>query len=94
MSKYHAPVVRPQGVPVVRPPRREESPMPMEIELNGTTRAVDEGVTVAALLAQLNLDLRGTAVLLNDQITDGARHEHTVLEAGDRVEIVRLVGGG
>ncbi len=68
--------------------------MPTEIEINGADRSLDEGTTLAALFAVLDLDARGTAVVLNEQIIEASRYEDTVLQTGDRVEIVRMVGGG
>ncbi|MFZ5829557.1 MAG: sulfur carrier protein ThiS [Planctomycetota bacterium] len=66
----------------------------IEIQVNGQSTAVSEGTTVAALLAQLELDNRPVAVELNLQLVPKARHAATVVSAGDRVEVVTLVGGG
>lgn len=66
----------------------------MEIEVNGRTRRVPAGLRVEGLLAELGLDGRTVVVELNRRILDREDHAGAALSAGDRVEIVRFVGGG
>jgi len=66
----------------------------VEILVNGQTRQVPERTTVAELLAQLGLAGRHVAVEVNLQVVPRARHAEHPLAAGDRLEIVTLVGGG
>ena len=66
----------------------------MEITVNGTARQVAEPVAVAGLLAELGLAGKYVAVEVNRQLVPRARHAEHRLSAGDRVEIVTLVGGG
>lgn len=66
----------------------------MNISLNGQTEAVAEGITVAELLRQKLPQVRRLAVEVNLEIVPRGQHEHCVLSAGDRVEIVRAIGGG
>ena len=66
----------------------------MNVIVNGEAQAIEPGTTVAALLARLNLQPRLVAVERNEELIPRARHAECVLEAGDRVEIVTLVGGG
>jgi thiamine biosynthesis protein ThiS len=66
----------------------------MKIQLNGKPRDVEGGRTVAGLLADLELDDRLVVVELNRQIVRRTEITDTVLEEGDRVEIVQFVGGG
>lgn len=66
----------------------------MNILVNGEAREVREGLTVAQLLADLDVTTRHVAVEVNLQLIPRARHaEHQLCEA-DRLEIVTLVGGG
>jgi sulfur carrier protein len=58
-----------------------------EVELVGPTRLED-------YLAGLGVDPRGVAVELNERILERSEFAGTVLEAGNRVEIVKMVGGG
>ncbi|MEX0703971.1 MAG: sulfur carrier protein ThiS [Planctomycetales bacterium] len=66
----------------------------MDIVLNGESRSVGPGTTVAALLAELGRTSRGVAVERNEDVVPRARHAECILEPGDRIEIVTLVGGG
>jgi sulfur carrier protein len=66
----------------------------MQISLNGKPREVEPGATVASLLKALGLDPRQCAVERNLELAPRAHHAATVLTAGDRIEIVTLVGGG
>ncbi|MCH7752517.1 MAG: sulfur carrier protein ThiS [Planctomycetes bacterium] len=66
----------------------------MQIEFNGQPREIADGTTVAALVAELQLDPRYLAVERNRELVPRAEHASTLLAAGDRVEVVTLVGGG
>ena len=66
----------------------------MRIEVNGKPVDIDEGTTVEALLKRLGIPQQGTAVELNREIIPRSQHNSTLLKEGDRVEIVRMVGGG
>jgi thiamine biosynthesis protein ThiS len=66
----------------------------MQITVNGQAREIDEGSTVAALLETLGLDPRQLAVERNLELVPRKEHAATRLGAGDRVEVVTLVGGG
>ena len=66
----------------------------LEITCNGETRTVDVGTTVAALLVELGLEPRQVAVEVNLELVPRTRHAERPLCAGDRLEIVTLVGGG
>lgn len=66
----------------------------MQIFFNGEPREVSEDTTVAQLLRQLELQPRYVAVEVNLELVPRARHESHVLQAGDRLEVVTLVGGG
>ena len=66
----------------------------MRIVLNGEEREVADGTTVAGLLETLDVPRRYVAVERNREIVPRARHADTVLDDGDRVEIVTMVGGG
>jgi sulfur carrier protein len=67
---------------------------PMIIVVNGEPREVSQGVTVAELLRERGTAAPHVAVELNLEVVPRARHESTVLRAGDHMEIVTLVGGG
>lgn len=66
----------------------------IDVTVNGETLAIAAGASVAALLAELELGTQSVAVEVNLDLVPRARHAETRLVAGDRVEIVTLVGGG
>lgn len=66
----------------------------MEIVVNGEPRRIAAAMTVAELLAELKVPARGVAVEINLQIVPRAQHAEQRLQAGDRLEVVSLVGGG
>lgn len=66
----------------------------MEIELNGDTVAVADGITIAALIEDRGLGGRRVAVEVNGEIVPRGRHAEHALAANDRVEIVHALGGG
>ena len=66
----------------------------MEIFVNGQSRNVDDRETVASLLKSLDLDPRQLAVERNLELVPRGKHAATQLCAGDRLEVVTLVGGG
>jgi thiamine biosynthesis protein ThiS len=66
----------------------------IEIQVNGTTREVEGGASVADLLKSLGLDGRTVVVERNRQILRRSEIEDVTLEAGDRLEVVQFVGGG
>ena len=66
----------------------------MEITVNGQPRRVSDGTTVIELLEDLGLAGKYVAVEVNQQVIPRARHADHRLKAGDRLEIVTLVGGG
>jgi len=66
----------------------------MLITINGEQRKVGEGLTVTGLLLELKVRPQGTAVEIDREIIPRARHGQRVLKEGERVEIIRMVGGG
>ena len=66
----------------------------MQIMLNGDPHQADEGTTVADLVAGLNLGGQRYAVEVNEVLVPRSTHGEHVLRPGDRVEVVRAIGGG
>jgi sulfur carrier protein len=64
------------------------------IRLNGTHRTISDGLTVAALLAELGLGHEGIAVAVDRQVVARREHASHVLQDGSHVEVIRAVGGG
>ena len=66
----------------------------MEITLNGTPRDVPDGLTAAALIELLDMSGQRLAMEVNGEIVPRSEHEQHTVKPGDRVEIVRAIGGG
>ena len=66
----------------------------LEITVNGETRAAKPGATVIDLLRELGLDSGRVAIERNLQILSRPQWPETVVQSGDRYEIVQFVGGG
>jgi sulfur carrier protein len=66
----------------------------VKIRLNGDPYELDGPMTVAALLARLDIDARRVAVEHNLVVLKRASFEQTPVREGDEVEIVNFVGGG
>ena len=66
----------------------------MMLVINGERRDAPDLATVADLAAWLELPAFGSAVELNGTVVRKAEYAATPLAEGDRLEVVRLVGGG
>jgi len=66
----------------------------MQVTVNGESREVRDGASVADLVAQFQLAPERVAVEVNERLVRRAPYRETALREGDRVEIVTLVGGG
>jgi sulfur carrier protein len=66
----------------------------MTIRLNGGPESVPAGTTLAGLLERLGLKGPGLAVAVNEAVVRAAEFETTPINPGDRIEIIRAVGGG
>lgn len=64
------------------------------IYLNGESREVPAGLTLAGLLDWLKIAGDRVAVERNLEIVPRGQWEATSVEGGDRLEVVHFVGGG
>ncbi len=64
------------------------------ITVNGETHSVAASLSVTELLAHLGLDPRLVALEHNGEILHRQHWSNTRIQAGDRFEIVTMVGGG
>ena len=63
------------------------------VKINGELLDKD-GKTVAEMLADMDISGQRVAVEINEEIVPKAQYGETVLRDGDKVEVVRFVGGG
>lgn len=66
----------------------------ISLQVNGKQVELDQPTRLVRYLEQLGVDPRAVAVEHNGEIIERAAFESVVLGEGDRVEIVRMVGGG
>ena len=66
----------------------------MEVRINGKPVELDAPTPLLDYLARLGVDPRSVAVEHNGEILERDGYGRVVLNAGDVVEIVRMVGGG
>ncbi len=70
------------------------TPVLIDITINGEPRTVPAGYSVQALLDALDIHGDRVAVELNRRIVKRDRWGDTLLDAGAKLEIVHFVGGG
>ena len=66
----------------------------MRVFLNGKAIDLEESSELLVLLESQGFDLKGVAVALNGEVLLRAYWSEQSLTDGDRVEVVRAVGGG
>jgi len=66
----------------------------VEIRVNGETKQWDRSITVRDLLEALGIRPRAVVVERNLKIVPRERMAEEMVEDGDSIEIIRLVGGG
>jgi sulfur carrier protein len=66
----------------------------MNIRINGEEKEVSEGLSITALLDELQIRPGRVVVELNRNIIAREAHGSTALKDGDTLEIVHFVGGG
>jgi sulfur carrier protein len=64
------------------------------LQVNGDDRTCEPNLTMLELLKYLGLNPRLLAVEYNGEILHRQLWENTMIENGDRLEIVTIVGGG
>ena len=66
----------------------------MDITVNGDPTKLEDGLSVAALVAQRAPDHRRIAVAVNADVVPRSAWPSTVLRDGDAVEVLVAVAGG
>lgn len=66
----------------------------MRLTVNGKPRDYDGPAALPALLRALDVDRRRVAVARNGDVLRREEYEQVVLQDGDSLEIVHMVGGG
>ena len=66
----------------------------MQVIINGERHTLSDGLSLADLLHQLQLNHRRIAIEVNREIVASERYAGHTLTDGDEIEIVHFVGGG
>ena len=67
----------------------------MKITVAGEKKEVADGITVAALIEQENVETpQYVTVSVNEEVLEAGTFESTVLKEGDEVEFLYFMGGG
>ena len=66
----------------------------VDVTVNGSPRVIPSGASALDIVAALGLERRPVAVEVNGRVVPRRDLGGCMLHAGDRLEIVTLVGGG
>ncbi|WP_374195244.1 sulfur carrier protein ThiS [Streptomyces sp. ISL-1] len=66
----------------------------MNVSVNGEAREFATGTTLDALVADLTAAPSGVAAALNEAVVPRSQWSGTLLDDGDRVEVLTAVQGG
>ncbi len=66
----------------------------IELQVNGESQTYPIGTSLPDLLTQIGLNPRLVAVEYNGEILPRQFWDTTMVQAGDRLEIVTIIGGG
>lgn len=66
----------------------------MEIIVNGKAFALESASSVHSMLLAMGFGERPVLVELNQEALLASEHETTILQEGDRVELIQIVAGG
>ena len=68
--------------------------MSVTVQVNGEATPLDDGATVADLVAALGLEPRGIAVAVAGEVVTRRTWGERPLVAGERIEILSIAQGG
>ncbi len=66
----------------------------MKLTINGEEKSFADGLSLSGLVEKLGMKADRVAIELNREIVPRDRWSSTMLQDGDRLEIVHFVGGG
>jgi len=66
----------------------------MQVMVNGEAADIEDGITVAGLLDNLQIGRERVAVEVGLEIVPKAKYDSFILSDGDAIEIVHFVCGG
>jgi sulfur carrier protein len=66
----------------------------MQVTINGASHTLDDGIMLSTLLTELDIAGKRIAVEINESIVPKSLHPSTVINQGDKIEIIHAIGGG
>ena len=65
-----------------------------KIQLNGAPYEINDGTNLNELLNKLKIQKNKVAIEVNGEIIEKNKYPNLILNKGDKVEIVKFIGGG
>ena len=65
-----------------------------KIQLNGDPYEINDGTNLNKLLNKLKIQKNKVAIEVNGEIVEKNKYQNLILNKGDKVEIVKFIGGG
>ena len=65
-----------------------------KIQLNGNPYEINDGINLNELLNKLKIQKNKVAIEVNGEIVEKSKYPNLILNKGDKVEIVKFIGGG
>ena len=65
-----------------------------KIQLNGDPYEINDGTNLNELLNKLKIQKNKVAIEVNGEIVEKSKYPNLILNKGDKVEIVKFIGGG
>jgi len=65
-----------------------------KIQLNGSPYEIHDGTNLNELLNKLKIQKNKVAIEVNGEIVEKNKYPNLILNKGDKVEIVKFIGGG
>ena len=65
-----------------------------KIQLNGDPYEINDGTNLNELLNKLKIRKNKVAIEVNGEIIEKNKYPNLILNKGDKVEIVKFIGGG
>ena len=66
----------------------------IKVTINDEEKIFPDITTIDVMLKEMNLEGKTVVVVVNDEIVEHTQYAETVLKDGDRIDLVRIVGGG
>jgi len=64
------------------------------VSVNGETKQLQDGLNVSQMIEALDYKVKGFAVAINTTFVPIAKYEETMIEEGDKIDILAPVQGG